>query len=390
MGTMCAIVHNHPIHYKHLLFKALARTGLNFEVMFTAAFSGQRLEKPLPNEREYRFRVGYEGSYECVPAGTAARFVWRSLSQLSPAAVIISGYYDEAAWTAWTWCALHRAKRILWAESNEFDKPRRLLKELPKRVFVRNCDAAHVYGSSSASYIQKLGMPGELIRTKRAVADTSLFFHSLEAEHSKPAHKQLLYVGRFVKEKNLEFLLRALADLKQDRSNPALVLSLVGYGPTENELRLLAAHLGLENEVRFLGKAVQKQLPAFLHSADALVLPSLYEPWGLVALEAMLCGLPVLLSTQCGCTADLCRPETGWSFSPWDQGSLTKLLRTLSSSPREQLREMGNAAARTAAVYTPEACAAVVSESVTEVLGGRSSKRALRGGLPDARAPKPS
>ena len=368
MGPRCVIIHNHPIHYKHLLFQALAKAGMDFEVLFTGAFSSQRLERPLPENREYRYRVGFEGSYESAPAGVAARFVWRSLDRLRPDALIISGYYDVAAWTGWIWARLHGVKRILWAESNEFDRPRHFIRELPKRLFVRNCDLAHVYGTSNAAYLRKLGMPKNCIYIKRAVADTSRFVNHKEIEPRAPGPVQLLYVGRFATEKNLEFLLRALGDLKQDRSNPALVLSLVGYGPLEGELQTLTRNLGLENLVRFRGKALQAQLPEIYQSADAFILPSTYEPWGLVANEAMLCCLPVLLSTQCGCTADLIRQDTGWSFSPLDRSGLTGLLEVLVATPREQLRRMGNTARKLAAEYSPENCAGIVSTTIREVL----------------------
>ena len=56
----------------------------------------------------------------------------------------------------------------------------------------------------------------------------------------------------------------------------------------------------------------EEELASVYGGADAFVLPSLSEPWGLVVNEAMLCGLPVLVSTQCGCATDLAQPETGW------------------------------------------------------------------------------
>ena len=317
----------------------------------------------MPQDNEYKCRVGFSGPYERVSAGLAARFVWRSLSQLSPSVVLISGYYDVAAWTAWTWSRLHGAKTVLWAESNEFDSPRHFMRELPKRIFVRGCDLAHVYGSSSAQYVRKLGMPRDRIYIKRAVVDTSRFL-TTDIEEHPPGTKELLYVGRFAKEKNLEFLIRAIGRLNQDRNKPAIVLSLVGYGAIESDLRALARNLGLDRVVRFPGKALQSQLPEIYRRADAFVLPSTYEPWGLVANEAMLSGLPVLLSTQCGCTQDLVNPETGWSFSPWDQDALVKLLDHVAHAPREKLSRMGNKARELAAEYTPENCAAVVTETV--------------------------
>jgi hypothetical protein len=65
---LTAIIHNHPIHYKHLLFSELAKNGLDFEVLFMAASSGQRIERPLPRNGEYRYRFGWDGPYEDAPA----------------------------------------------------------------------------------------------------------------------------------------------------------------------------------------------------------------------------------------------------------------------------------------------------------------------------------
>jgi 1,2-diacylglycerol 3-alpha-glucosyltransferase len=369
MGTQtafltAAIIHNHPIHYKHLLFTALAKEGLDFEVLFTGASSGNRIERPLPSNGEYRYRFGWEGPYEEASAIHTVRFVWQSLSELQPRVVIISGYYDIAAWTAWCWALRTNSYRVLWAESNEFDWPRWAWKERIKEFFIARCDVAHVYGQTNKEYVHKLGMPEDRIYIKRAVADTDRFLREHVPVTPKPPHKVLLYVGRFSEEKNLVGLLRAFRGVKQDPGNPTMVLDLVGYGPQENELRGLAKALGISSVVQFRGKFPQAELPAVYGGADAFVLPSLREPWGLVVNEAMLCGLPVLVSTQCGCAADLVRPETGWTFSPWDEQNLTGLLQRIAEMPRESLKEMGRHGRQISAEYSPENCAATVAESV--------------------------
>jgi 1,2-diacylglycerol 3-alpha-glucosyltransferase len=367
--TDLAISHNHPIHYKHLLFCELAKLGVDFEVLFTGASSDSRIERFLPKNGEYRYVIGHDGPYQRVSKIAAMQFVWRRLSELKPRVVIIGGYYDVAAWTAWLWAGRHKAKTILWFESNEFDFPRRAWKELPKRAFVSRCDLAHVYGTSNKEYVRKLGMPDERIFLKRAVVDTERFLADVDAEILKPSHKVLLYVGRFSPEKNLAFLLRAFGKLRQDPENPRMVLQLVGYGPLENELRQLAAELGISPLVQFRGRALQADLPAIYREADAFVLPSLREPWGLVVNEAMLCGLPVLVSTQCGCAADLVTPGTGWTFSPWDGVGLTSLLENLADTPRGLLGEKGRAAREIAAGYSPHNCAVIVADVVRRAIG---------------------
>jgi glycosyltransferase involved in cell wall biosynthesis len=366
--ALVAIVHNHPIHYQHLLFCELAKTGLDFEVLFTAASGGSRIEAPLPLNNEYLYSIAYSGSYEEAPGIRTARFVWKTLDRIRPTVVIISGYSDIAAWTAWIWACLHRVKKILWAESNVFDHPRSAWKEFPKRVFVRGCDCSHVYGTSSLQYIEMLGMPRSRIRTKRAVANTALFLNASDPIHECQEAIRLLYCGRFSPEKNLPFLMRAFARLHQNTESPRLVLRLVGFGPVEGALRNLAEELGISKIVDFAGGRRQADLPKVFRNSDVLILPSVSEPWGLVVNEAMLSGLPVAVSERCGCAADLVKAENGWIFSPDNEVELTGLLDHIAGTRREFLEEMGRSGKLLAVEYSPENCSRIVLEMVNDLL----------------------
>jgi glycosyltransferase involved in cell wall biosynthesis len=355
-----AIIHNHPIHYQHLLFCELARRQLDFEVLFLAASSGVRMQAPLPANGEYPYSIGHTGSYETAPTIGTGRFVWHSLNRIRPAVVILCGWADAAMWTGWLWAERHGAARILWAESNSFDHQRWVWRELPKRLFVRRCNAAHVYGTSSRAYVEHLGMAGDRIYTKRAIANTALFlnYRSPEARQSGPI--RLLFCGRLAPEKNLAMLLRAFAGLEQSVEAPRMLLRLVGHGPLEAELRGLARELKIEKLVEFYGSASQTDLPAIYCESDILILPSTSEPWGLVVNEAMLSRLPVAVSTNCGCVADLVNSRTGWTFSPYDERELTKLLARIATTPRRELEQMGRAGYSLASEYSPENCALAV------------------------------
>jgi glycosyltransferase involved in cell wall biosynthesis len=363
-----AIIHNHPIHYQHLLFCELAKRGLDFEVLFVAAFSGSRVEAPLPTRSEYSFSIGHAGSYEAARRDETAHFVWKALNRIRPVLVVISGYSDAAAWTAWLWSSLYQAKKILWAESNTFDHPRKVWRELPKRIFIKGCDFAHVYGTSSREYVEKLGMPRDRIQTKRAIANTVLFLNASDAKTEDPKAIRLLYCGRLSPEKNLAFLMRAFARLNQDVESPRLLLTIVGYGPLEHSLRDLAKELGISEIVDFAGGRHQADLPLIFRNFDALILPSISEPWGLVVNEAMLSGLAVAVSERCGCAADLVRPENGWIFSPEHEVALTALLEKIANTPRGVLKRMGQFGRSIAAEYSPENCAKAVIEMVACIL----------------------
>jgi D-inositol-3-phosphate glycosyltransferase len=110
----------------------------------------------------------------------------------------------------------------------------------------------------------------------------------------------LLYVGRFTSEKGIDRLLAAMP-LIEAGMNPHLVM--IGGDGDEDEatvrIKNLARRLGLADRVTFAGRIPQDRLPVFYSAADLMVLPSLYESFGLVALESLACGTPVV-STPVG------------------------------------------------------------------------------------------
>jgi D-inositol-3-phosphate glycosyltransferase len=105
----------------------------------------------------------------------------------------------------------------------------------------------------------------------------------------------VLYVGRFAPLKGVERLLGAMALLRP--RFPRLQLMIVGGdGPSAQSHQALAAladRLGIQDIVRFMGRVEQKALPPYYNAADVLALPSHYESFGLVVLEALACGTPV-------------------------------------------------------------------------------------------------
>ncbi|MDP2997946.1 MAG: glycosyltransferase family 4 protein [Bryobacterales bacterium] len=362
-----AIIHNIPISYKHLLFSELVRKGLDFEVLFLASGSKDRIEAPDLRCAPYRSRIGFQGGYEAIPHWHTASYVWRSLNEIQPSAVIISGWAGVGAWTARLWCMFHRRPSILWAESNQFDRPRVFWKELVKATFLRGFAAAQVYGTTNAEYLVELGFDSRKIWSKRAVADVKLFRPVEQVGPRDDSRKVILFVGRLAPEKNLEFVLEAVQRLPFEARH-GLLLRFVGYGPLEVSLRLKAESLGLNDMVEFAGSRKHSELPEVYHSADVLLLPSTSEPWGLTVNEGMLCGLPAIVSECCGCARDLVNSGTGWSFNPRDSAGFARILEKVAAMPLDDLRAMGKNVVALARSYSPENCARVVMECLSVVV----------------------
>jgi glycosyltransferase involved in cell wall biosynthesis len=148
---------------------------------------------------------------------------------------------------------------------------------------------------------------------------------------------------------------------------PNSYLVYAGDGPEKGNLERRAAELGLADRVKFLGFVNQSQLPSTYAASDFLVLPSLFEPFGLVVNEAMLCGLPAIVSDRVGAKFDLVRPdENGCVFPAGNVQALADVLRQMMSDPEKRAR-MSAAARRRMETWSPKEYADGVAKAVNVV-----------------------
>lgn len=130
----------------------------------------------------------------------------------------------------------------------------------------------------------------------------------------------VLCSGRLVHEKGVHDLLAALPRLR--RRHPGVRLVVAGRGPKEAELRSLARTLRLGRSVEFAGFVPDAELAVLAAAADCAVVPSVYEPFGLVALEAPAAGTPVVVSDVGGLRELVEHGRTGLRFPPGDPAAL--------------------------------------------------------------------
>src|SRR5690606_21175725 len=181
------------------------------------------------------------------------------------------------------------------------------------------------------------------------------------ARFAEPHEKLVLLVGRLVYEKGFQLALEALPTLIERVGNVRFVVA--GSGTHEEELKAQAAELGLMKYGRFLGWIGDDVLHSLYRIADLTVVPSIYEPFGLVALEAMASGCPCIVADTGGLREVVPHEEAGLRFRSRDPEALAEMAlrvlcddelgRRLVAEAYEHVRrfDWADVAEQTAAIY---------------------------------------
>ncbi|MFL5734460.1 MAG: glycosyltransferase family 4 protein, partial [Chloroflexia bacterium] len=145
---------------------------------------------------------------------------------------------------------------------------------------------------------------------------------------ARPDQPLVYYVGRIVPEKGLQVLVDAVSLVLSEWPDVKFVIA--GTGGYANDLRAKAAALGVADSILFTGRVPDEVRDSLFKVADCAVFPSLYEPFGIVALEAMAAGTPVVVSDVGGLSEVVEMHETGIKVRPNDPSSLAwGILHTL-------------------------------------------------------------
>jgi glycosyltransferase involved in cell wall biosynthesis len=188
----------------------------------------------------------------------------------------------------------------------------------------------------------------------------------------------LLYVGRYTAVKRLPLLIRAHAEALARLGAP-LPLVLVGGSPGEweGEHPLTVARAAGDEQVFLAGWRPHQELPEALNAADLLVLPSVAEAFGLVLVEAMACGLPVIAADAHG-PAQIVAPGTGWLVPADHQQALTEAFLAAASDPQERKRRGNHAHLHSRANYGWPVIATRVADIYDQLTGDFDAQRAAR------------
>lgn len=368
----------HPIQYQIPVFRELA---ISSEVEFSVAFLTRHGMAPSYDKQFQRVLQwdtplldGY--SWELIGRAPTSlehirlRDVVEYVGSLNADLLVVPGYASPALAAVLVAARLRGIACAVLSDSTPESSRVVGAKRVIRRAALCTLLSGHhalVPGTRSRRAILSLGVAEERVhkyphcvdmdRLDAEFAQREILRASKRAELGwGPDDVGFLFVGKLYPLKQPLEILEAFSHLHRGR------LAIVGAGELEQQVR---ARCEVVAGAQFLGFQNQAALPAYYAAADALVLYSKSETWGLVVNEAMAMGTPVIVSKAAGCVDDLIvGKSTGWIVDHDDKSSLTSAMSAVMAS-RDRLTWLGMNARRVVDSYRPkDAAQGVISAAI--------------------------
>lgn len=272
------------------------------------------------------------------------------INLISPDVIVCSGWLDKGYLKAVSGYK-NKIPVILTLDNQWTGSIKQMLAtNIGKYFLLRKFTHVWVPGPRQEKYASKLGFKQENILTGFYSADHNLF-NTLYEKHKeakqKKFPKKFLFVGRYIKHKGIEDLWQAFIALQTENPNE-WELWCVGTGELE--------HIAPKHpKIKHLGFIQPTDIETIVKETGVFILPSHFEPWGVVVHEYATAGFPLICSDQVGATSILLKDkENGFLFPAKNISALKKSLQKIIQLPNSELIKMGNASATLAKSITPE------------------------------------
>jgi len=369
--TTVAVVVSHPIQHFAPLYQALTLRNLDLRVLFLSRAGldryhdrgfGTQVQWSSDITGGYRhefiadlaLRPDWQQPNACL---RAAGQVWTALDRLRPESVLIYGYRHTFNLAALAWC-LRRHVPVLMIGDSELLGRRsaraRIAKRLALPPLLRRVDAFLTIGDNNEAYLADYGVPRSRMFRVPLTTDEAALREALDQRDAHrrsvrtelgidPAALVALFSGKLIDRKRPLDLVNALRALARQPCGPRerqVVVVMAGDGQLRPALEAAAAEL--DGALRLVGFADQRQLPRLYAASDLYVHPAQRDPHPLAVKEAVLSGLPVVVSDRVGSvgpTDDVRPGRNGRVYPVGDVTALARILDELRRSP-DLLAEM--------------------------------------------------
>lgn len=313
------------------------------------------------NEHQYPYEVLFDTELDQILTRQKIISLLKRVAFHNPKLIYLNGYYDASYWAVIVYAKLKNIKIIIDSESTESSRERFWWKEMIKKIVIPRMDGYLCLGTKATEYIIKLGVKKEKILSSRNIGIANdkvaiLYQNGFIERDSVKKHYNLpqfnfIYAGRFSPIKNLSMLVEAFAEVTKKCENWGLILS--GDGTEKENLKSLVSSNNIER-IHFLPSCEWHEVPARYALADVAILPSLFEPFGFLVNEALVYGMPIIVSNRCGSAFDLIQEgENGYTFNPSKKNELVEKMCLMINNTLEH-KTMGEKGKTLVAHFHPD------------------------------------
>lgn len=354
---LVVVLNNDILPYRIPLFRALeAGAGMRFHVLFCTDRAWDRSWHVDRQKLGFRHTVlrGFSirlkkpsyGEWRTIYINPA---LFLHLLRLRPD-VIVGYEYSAPALTALLYARIFRAAYVVWTEcTGHVERQLTRGQRWTRRLILPRAQAYLGTSLAACNNLVRSGAPPERV-FESPMSHSVAWFGSEAAKARKellPAEAHtILYVGHLNERKGVTALLNAFAVVAQ--MQPETRLLMIGDGPLRSSLVATARRLGVHERVEFGGFVQPVDLPGTYARAEIFVLPSLEDTFGVVVVEALACGIPVVCSRYAGVSSHLSDGTNAFIVDPDDIGQLADRILRLLSDPglRKQFAGEGQRVAR--------------------------------------------
>lgn len=340
--------------------------NFDFSVIHLATTENGRsvLGNPDLSEHQYPYEVLFDNELNKILTRHKITLLLNRVAFHNPKLIYLNGYYDSSYWAVIIYAKIKNIKIIIDSESTETSRERIWWKEKLKKIIIPRMDGYLCLGTKATEYILKLGVKKEKILSTRNIGvanDKVAILYKKAILNKKSIKKQynlppfnFIYAGRFSPIKNLSLLVEAFEDAIQNFDNQhhwGLILS--GDGSEKETLKSLISSKNIKR-ITFLSSCEWHEVPARYALADVAILPSLFEPFGFLVNEALVYGMPIIVSNRCGSAFDLVQEgENGYTFNPTQKEELVEKMGKMMNNISEH-KIMGEKGKKLVAHFHPD------------------------------------